>query len=268
MKRRIVTTLAFLLACGAWAPVLGACGGASPGTSTASSGSASQSIGTSGGTAMTLEGAGVSIPAGALAATTAITVATKADAPLPAHATAVGTPYVFGPEGTTFLVPVTVTLPFSAGEVPAGRSTGDIVIYTAPLGSTVFTRLPTVLADATHAQATTTHFSVFVTAIDDQRDDAGVATGDAGDAGGDDAADDADAVTTAQCSTDADCAVREVCIDGECVVPDVDAGGPDADDAGAADDAADAGDAPQCRLDTDCPPEQACVDGICVAGGP
>jgi hypothetical protein len=217
---------------------------------------------------MTLEGAGVSIPAGALAAAIAITVATKADAPLPAHATVVGTPYLFGPEGTKFLVPVTVTLPFSAGEVPAGRSTGDIVIYTAPLGSTVFTRLPTVLADATHAEATTTHFSVFVAAIDDARDDAGVATGDAGDAGGDDAADDADAVTTAQCSTDADCAVREVCIDGECVVPDVDSGRPDADDAGAADDAADAGDALQCRLDTDCPPGQACVDGICVAGGP
>jgi hypothetical protein len=131
--------------------------------------SATMEVGPAGGQ-VSAGAASVSIPAGTLTSTVSITV-TSTSAPAPADATTVGTPYLFGPEGTQFAQPVTVTLAFSSGLLPAGTTGSDVVIYTAPLGGTSYTALPTTLADASHVQAPTTHFSVFVAAVHGKRHD-------------------------------------------------------------------------------------------------
>jgi Cys-rich repeat protein len=295
MKRRFISILTLALAGSSGIVVLGACSAADPSSQgTTGNGSASQTIGAAGGTAETVEGASVEIPAGALAQPTEITITESASEPAPVHAITVGKPYVLGPEGTKFPVAVTVTLPFDASAIPAGRSASDIVVYTAPLGSTEYAALPTVVADGAHVKATTLHFSVFVAAIADAPDDAGttcttdrdcargevcasgaciVAPPPPVDAGHDDASNDADAdaevgdagadvvvedADAAACMTDVDCPLRLVCVQGTCVVPDADADVPDADDAG---DAAD--DAGACSSDTECASGQVCINGVC-----
>jgi hypothetical protein len=129
---------------------------------------AAGSIGAAGGTVSASDGSSVQIPAGALSAPVQISATSTPNAPTPAQVTVVGTPVTLGPEGQQFQQPVTVTLVFSPDKVPAG---GQVVVYTAPQGSTRFTSLGGTVIDATHVQATTTHFSVF---------EAGVATTSAG----------------------------------------------------------------------------------------
>ncbi len=70
----------------------------------------------------------VTVPAGALSANTTITVAAStATAP----AGAVSSLYQFGPAGTTFAAPVTVSFP-----VPAGTRSADVAVYWTKPGST------------------------------------------------------------------------------------------------------------------------------------
>lgn len=126
--------------------------------------SATMDIGPSGGSVAAGDGASVSIPAGALTATTPITVSTSS-APSPDGTVEVGTPYLFGPEGTQFAQPVTVTLAFDASLLPPGTTSADVVIYTAPANTTDYQQLETTLADAGHVAAQTTHFSIFVAAV-------------------------------------------------------------------------------------------------------
>jgi Stigma-specific protein, Stig1/ZU5 domain len=272
MRRSVV--LAVLFASSVAISTIGACGGSTASSST--EGSASESVGASGGSVSTATGASLLFPPGALANDTTITIAATASAPVPAHATAVGEPYVFGPEGSQFDKPVTLTLPFTAASIPAGKTSSDIAIYTAPVGSTAFTRLATTLADATHASATTMHFSVFVPVVLDDGVDAGTAscTADSECARGEscvtgtctvaaivDAG--ADVIASEGCSNDSECASGDVCIDGACtpestvvldasddVTTTVDAGRADAEafDAGSLDasDAADSADAIAC----------------------
>jgi hypothetical protein len=110
------------------------------------------------------DGASIDIPAGALQSNTTIT-GTTTDATAPADTVMVGTPYLFGPEGTQFAQPVTIVLAFDPSKLPAGRSASDVAIYTAPAGSSNYQALPTTLVDGSHVQATTTHFSIFVAAV-------------------------------------------------------------------------------------------------------
>ena len=79
-------------------------------------------IGAAGGTVLGPNGSKVEIPSGALAAVTQIAVAqSSANAPpLPAGLTPIGQMFAFTPHGTTFAVPVTVTMPFNPASVPAG----------------------------------------------------------------------------------------------------------------------------------------------------
>jgi hypothetical protein len=123
---------------------------------------ASKPVGAPGGTVATSDGTSVSIPPGALASNVTVTVTPTPGAAAPAKATEVGTPFTFGPEGQTFTVPVTVTLAFDPGKLTGGRSASDIVIFTAPAGSSSYTALGTQVVDATHVSAATTHFSTFV----------------------------------------------------------------------------------------------------------
>lgn len=81
-------------------------------------------IGAAGDTVAGLSGAKVVIPARALAKDTPIGIAqTNAGAPaLPAGTTTFGATFAFTPHGTTFAVPVTITVPFDPAKVLAGTT--------------------------------------------------------------------------------------------------------------------------------------------------
>jgi sugar lactone lactonase YvrE len=102
--------------------VVCACGG---GSQPAPQGPGSASgIGPSGGMASEASGAQVVIPSGALSSTTPIAVTrTSTGAPaLPAGVTTLGPMFAFTPHGTSFAVPVTITVPFDPSSVPAGKT--------------------------------------------------------------------------------------------------------------------------------------------------
>ncbi len=88
-------------------------------------------VGATGGTVASSDG-GVRllVPAGAVSAGLALTITPTASLPTPpAGTTAVrGTAYVFGPEGTQFGVPVTVTIKYDPASLPAWVVPGDLVI--------------------------------------------------------------------------------------------------------------------------------------------
>jgi len=116
-------------------------------------------IGEAGGKIFASDGTSVEIPPGALSASTTITITPDPTAPAPAPGVWVGTPFDFGPEGTQFAKPVTVTMTFSPSLVP--KKDPEVVIETAPAGSTSYTSLGGTLTDATHVSAPTSHFSIF-----------------------------------------------------------------------------------------------------------
>jgi hypothetical protein len=137
------------------------------GCSSKGSGPVNQPIGAAGGVVSTSDGTGtsVNIPNGAVSTTLVVSVSSNPGAPAPGGAMAVGTPYLFGPEGTQFQKPVTVTVPYDPAKLPAGMGAADVAVFTAPAGSSAYQALPTNVVDATHVSAQTTHFSNFVAAV-------------------------------------------------------------------------------------------------------
>src|SRR3954471_2008820 len=87
-----------------------------------------KSIGAGGGSVTVSDGSGVSVPTGALSASTTISVSGAPSAPDPTDESAVGSAYTFGPEGQQFTTPVTVTLAFDANKLATGTTASDIVI--------------------------------------------------------------------------------------------------------------------------------------------
>ena len=172
---------------------IGACSSNSP--------AAQGVIGPSGGQ-VTAGDATIVIPANALSTNTTITV-TSTEVTAPTNTVTVGTPFIFGPEGTQFTVPVTVTLPFTASLLPTGKTSSDILIYTAPAGSTDYQSLATTVVDGSHVTAQTTHFSVFVAAIPANSEDI--------DAGHDAAIDAPAACTPVMSGTVQSCAFTATC---------------------------------------------------------
>ena len=85
---------------------------------------AGTTIGAAGGTVSGAAGAQVVVPPGALAASTTIAIEqSSAGAPaLPGGFTAAGAVFAITPHGTSFAVPVTVSLPIDAAGVPAGQT--------------------------------------------------------------------------------------------------------------------------------------------------
>jgi uncharacterized delta-60 repeat protein len=81
-------------------------------------------IGAAGGTVTGPGGVSVVIPAGALTTDTRILIeqATVGAPPLPAGFTLAGQMFSFTPHGTSFAVPVTITLPYSPATVPVGHA--------------------------------------------------------------------------------------------------------------------------------------------------
>ncbi len=122
-------------------------------------------ITSTGGTVSTSDGTSVVIPADALSTSTAISVGSESNTVSVAGVTLVGTVYRFGPEGTQFAKPVTVTLAFDPSKLPSADTSANIVIMTAPVGSSSFTPLATTVVDASHVSATTAHFSDFVATV-------------------------------------------------------------------------------------------------------
>jgi hypothetical protein len=128
----------------------------------ACSGGTGTQIGSAGGIVTAANGTSVSVPKGALESAVTITVEVSKDA----FPDGVGTVYKLGPEGQTFSSPVTVTLDFSPDRLPVGKTAADVVVLTAPASQPdSVTSLGGQLVDATHVQATTTHFSIFGAAV-------------------------------------------------------------------------------------------------------
>jgi hypothetical protein len=136
------------------ASLLVACGSAPP--------SVSSKVPPEGGTVSIADGTSVSIPAGALAQNTTIQISGEPNSVSINDVDLVGPVYRFGPEGTQFAQPVTVTLFYDPSRMPAGETASDIVIMTAAVGSSDFVPLTTAIVDARHVSTTTTHFSDFV----------------------------------------------------------------------------------------------------------
>ena len=65
--------------------------------------------------------------------------------PAPAGAFVIGCAYIFGPEGATFVPPITITLHYDDGNLPAGVAEEDLVIafYDAATGQ--WTVLPSIV---------------------------------------------------------------------------------------------------------------------------
>ncbi len=102
------------------------CGGGGGGDSGGGGGTQQSGtvVGAAGGTVVGPNGAKVVIPAGALATDTTINIELIASstAALPAGFSVSGQTFAFTPHGTTFAVPVTMTLPFNPALVPAGTT--------------------------------------------------------------------------------------------------------------------------------------------------
>ncbi len=110
------------------------------------------------GGAVTLDdGAGVNVPAGALAADTTLTIESTEPAGLPDAAGLRGLLYDFGPNGTTFLMPVALTLP-KPGAPAAGET---IVLSWLDETSNTWVDLPTTVSGDT-VTAPVDHFTRFI----------------------------------------------------------------------------------------------------------
>src|SRR4051812_8227416 len=122
-----------------------------------------KSVGAEGGTVSGSDGTSVVIPMGALSMSSNITIS-PVDAAAPSGTVLVGPAYDFGPDGTTFTQPVTITLPFDSAKIPAGRTSADILIYTAARGATNYQVLQTSVSGNT-VQTSATHFTVYLPAV-------------------------------------------------------------------------------------------------------
>ena len=122
-------------------------------------------VGAEGGTFTTADDVTIEIPAGALTSSVLIRVTPAPNAVVPAGATLVGPAYSLSPDGTQFQKPVVLTLPFDPTKLPTGTTESDVVVYTAPAGSSSYTALIAGPADPTHLRAETTHFSTVLDAV-------------------------------------------------------------------------------------------------------
>ena len=114
-------------------------------------------IGAAGGTVTGPAGTRVEIPAGALTTDTRILIEqSDAGAPAPPSGFAAGGQmFVFTPHGTTFAVPVTVTLPFD----PARVGTGKTPSFYKTNAQNQWERIPNAVFGATSVSAQVTSFS-------------------------------------------------------------------------------------------------------------
>lgn len=126
-----------------------------------------QSIGVAGGSVEHPNGAALHVPPGALAADVELTLKPVAapDAQT-LGAQPLGNALDLGPDGTQFLVPVDVVVPFDRSKLPEGTEPNQLRVMIAPGGSTEFAQLDTVVdLDRGVLIAKTMHFSTVVPAL-------------------------------------------------------------------------------------------------------
>ena len=147
--------------------------GAGGGTDAGPGSPASASIGTSGGTVTTSDGsATLTVPAGAVSATTAITI-TPSTLTVPG---AVGQVWEIGPTGTQFATPVTLTLAYTDAEL-GGKPAADFAVSTV-VGSGWQPIAAGVVNTAAHViTGQTTHLSPYaLSSLVQSSDDGGLST--------------------------------------------------------------------------------------------
>ena len=121
-------------------------------------------IGTAGGIAKTSDGkAAVAIPAAALPAGIGITVTPAALPPADLAGTGVlgATAFDFGPSGTQFAVPATLSLTYVPAQLPAGVDEADLRLYTLVGGQWSLVPGSGVDIDANTVTGDISHFSVY-----------------------------------------------------------------------------------------------------------
>jgi hypothetical protein len=114
----------------------------------------SQTVGVRGGTVAIADGPTITIPAGALADDTVITIT-----PTTALEGALSDAYNFEPEGLTFTRPVTITLPFDPTKLAEGAVPG---VATSSVSAPDYVWAESTLTDETHISAQTMHFSLYL----------------------------------------------------------------------------------------------------------
>jgi hypothetical protein len=135
---------------------LAGCGGGGGGGSTG--GGTPAGIGPNGGTVASSDGkASVTIPAGALSQETAITVNTASSPP----AGNIGTAYEFGPSGTAFSQPVTISVTYNQADLPSTVTESSLKLGTLVNNQWAEVTGSTVDVAAHSVTGTTTHFSVY-----------------------------------------------------------------------------------------------------------
>ena len=107
-------------------------------------------------------GATLTIPAGALATDVVITVEAGTPPPPSSFGTPIGGGFTFGPSGTTFATPATLTLGYDPASVAPGLGAGDFYIATSDDGLT-WTPIPATVDLIAHTvTAPIAHFSFYV----------------------------------------------------------------------------------------------------------
>ncbi len=133
------------------------CGGGGGGGNNSGGGGPS-GIGPSGGTASSGDGRGsVTVPAGALSQDTAIAVAVASNPP----AGNIGTAYDFGPDGTNFSQPVTISITYDDANLPGGVTESNLTLGTVANNQWTAVANATVDTVTNVVSGTTTHFSVY-----------------------------------------------------------------------------------------------------------
>lgn len=125
-------------------------------------------LGPAGGVLRQADGSELIVPDGALAESTTLTlevIEPPTEAAL--GAVPVGRAYAAGPEGTQFLRPVEIRMPYEAAKLPPGATSSNLIVRMAPHGSTSYVSLAATVDLATGMLVTrTTHFTDFVPSAD------------------------------------------------------------------------------------------------------
>ncbi|UCD37354.1 MAG: tandem-95 repeat protein [Fidelibacterota bacterium] len=121
-------------------------------------------VGPDGGTVSSPDGATIDIPSGALSGDVDIQIGTYTTPPLGADVA--GLVYFFGPTGTQFATPVTITVPYDPALIPEGYSESDLALLLYDESNGSWEILPSSVNTITHmVTGTTTHFSGFAPGI-------------------------------------------------------------------------------------------------------
>jgi len=111
------------------------------------------------------DGTRLDVPAGAVTVAVDVVLTVPRSRRTVDGAAVVGPALVIGPQGTEFTKTVSVSIPITPSSLPAGKTIDDVVVLTAPDGSSAFVPLPTRRGTGAVVVAETRHFSQFVAVV-------------------------------------------------------------------------------------------------------